>query len=113
MQGSVRRAESRFDRSSAELQTTAVDRNTQPGIDVDAGDDTRKQLHESTVTRARSMQVRGGDVCVPAARADPDATRLHVKAANKKRIVSCMLLDACSKHFNVISSMPSRRRDGC
>ena len=51
------------------------------------------------------MQVRGDGAYVPAATADPAATRLHIKAANKKRIVTCMLLNACSKHCNVIYGM--------
>ena len=61
------------------------------------------------------MQVRGDGVCVPAATADPDAIakRLHVKAANKKRIVICMLLDSCSKHFHVIYDRPSQSHERC
>ncbi len=59
------------------------------------------------------MQVRGDDVCVPAAAADPNATRLHVKAANNKRIVICIFFDTCSKHCNVIYGMPSKSHENC
>lgn len=86
---------------------------TKLGIHVDAIDERGHKLHESIVTRARSMQVRGDGVNVPAATADPDAKRLHIKVANKKRIVTCMLLDACSKRCDVIYSMPWRSHERC